>query len=278
VTRPAEVVRRAAGYLERHDVPSPVSTAEVLLAGVLGTTRVGLYTRELGLTSAQARTFGRALCRRCTGTPLQHLTGEEGFRRLTLTVRPGVFIPRPETEIVVERGLAALRDVPSPVVVDVGTGSGAIALAVKDERPDALVWAIDLSPEAVALARENAERLGLSVEVLHGDLLDRLPEDLRGLVDLVIANPPYVEPREGAGLPPEVRADPPLALVGGVTVYRRLFEEAAAVLRLGGSVVVEIGETQGSAVAAAATAAGLADAEIVPDLTGRDRVVTARRP
>ena len=129
--RPAEVVHRAAGYLERHDVPSPVPTAETLLAAVLGTTRVGLYTREEGLSSAQAKTFGRALCRRCTGTPLQYLTGEEGFRHLTLTVRPGVFIPRPETEIVVERGLSALRGVAAPVVVDVGTGTGAIALAVE---------------------------------------------------------------------------------------------------------------------------------------------------
>jgi release factor glutamine methyltransferase len=276
--RPAEVVRRAAGYLERHDVPSPLPTAEVLLAGVLGTSRVGLYTRDDGLTSAQARTFGRALCRRCTGTPLQHLTGREGFRRLTLTVRPGVFIPRPETEIVVEHGLAIVRDVPAPIVVDVGTGTGAIALAVKDERPDAQVTAIDLSPEATRLARENAARLGLEVEVLDGDLFAPLGGDLCGRVDLVIANPPYVEPDEVAGLPPEVRADPPLALVGGPAGYHRLFEGAVAWLRPGGSVVVEIGETQGSAVTAAATAAGLAGAEVLPDLTGRDRVVAARRP
>jgi release factor glutamine methyltransferase len=276
--RPAEVVRRAARYLERHDVPSPTPTAEVLLAGVLDTTRVGIYTREEGLTSAQAKTFGRALCRRCTGTPLQHLTGEEGFRRLTLTVRPGVFIPRPETEIVVEHGLATLRDVPGPVVVDVGTGTGAIALAVKDERPDARVIATDLSAEAVALARENAARLSLEVEVLDGDLFAPLPADLRGRIDLVIANPPYVEPDDVARLPNEVLADPPLAVVGGVTVYRRLFGEAAAWARAGGSVVVEIGETQGSSVAAAATAAGLVDAEVLPDLNGRDRVIVARRP
>jgi release factor glutamine methyltransferase len=178
----------------------------------------------------------------------------------------------------VEHGLAALHDVSDPVVVDVGTGTGAIALAVKDERPDASVTATDVSPEAVALARENAARLGLDVEVLDGDLLAPLPEALRGEVDLVVANPPYVEPGEVEGLPPEVRADPPLALVGGVAVYRRLFEAAAAWVRPGGAVVVEIGETQGSAVAAAATAAGLADAEVLPDLTGRDRVVAARRP
>jgi release factor glutamine methyltransferase len=278
MTRPAEVVRRAAGYLERHEVPSPVPTAEVLLAGVLGTSRVGLYTREEGLTSAQAKAFGRALCRRCTGTPLQHLTGEEGFRRLVLTVRPGVFIPRPETEVVVEHALATVGNVSEPVVVDVGTGTGAIALAIKDERPDALVTAIDLAPEAVALAKENAARLHLEVEVLHGDLLAPLPEHRCGRVDLVVANPPYVGAGEVAGLPAEVRADPPLALVGDVALYRRLFGEAAGWVRPGGAVVVEIGDTQGSAVAAAATDAGFGGVEVLPDLTGRDRVVAARRP
>src|SRR5438445_10820475 len=152
--RPALVVRRAANYLDRHDVESPLATAEVLLADTLGTDRTGLYTRSEGLTSAEARRFGRALCRRCTGAPTQHITGLAGFRSITVVVRPGVFVPRPETEVLVEVALEAIVDVPTPIVVDVGTGTGVVALAICTERRDARVLATDLSPEAVALARE----------------------------------------------------------------------------------------------------------------------------
>ena len=140
--RPTEVLFRAERYLERHGVGAPRATAEVLLADLLGTDRAGLYTRADALTPAQAREFGRALCRRCEGVPLQHLTGEQAFRTIVLAVRPGVFIPRPETEVVVEAALDAIADVPEPVVVDVGTGTGAIALAVAAEHPDARVLEI----------------------------------------------------------------------------------------------------------------------------------------
>ena len=275
---PADVVRRAAGYLERHDVPSPVPTAETLLAGVLGLSRVQLYTRREGLTSDEARTFGRALCRRCTGTPLQHLTGEEGFRHITLAVRPGVFVPRPETEVVVEHALSVLADLIQPVVVDVGTGTGAIALAIADERPQARVVATDLSPDAVRLARDNAVALGAEVTVLLGDLLDPVDVALRGHVDLVVSNPPYIEEEERSSLPAEVLAEPELALFGGIPVYRRLFEAAVAWLRPGGALVVEIAESRGAAVSAAAVEAGLGAVRVHPDLGGRDRVVVARRP
>lgn len=276
--RPADVVRRAAGYLEGHDVAAPVPTAEILLASVLGISRVELYSREAGLSSAEARTFGRALCRRCTGTPLQHLTGEEGFRHLTLTVRPGVFVPRPETEVVVEHALAAIEAMAEPVVVDVGTGTGAIALSIADEHAGARVVATDLSVDAVRLAAENAAAVGADLTVVEGDLLEGVDEVYRGRVDLVVSNPPYIEPHEVPSLPSEVLADPELALIGGVHLYRRLFEEAMSWLRPAGSVVVEIGATQGAAVAAAAGDAGLRSARVHPDLAGRDRVVVARRP
>jgi len=274
--RPALIVRRAADYLSRHDVESPVPTAEILLAKVLGTDRAGLYTRNEGLSTAESKRFGRALCRRCVGVPLQHLTGEQGFRRLSLIVKPGVFIPRPETEILVERALAAIADVPQPVVVDVGTGTGAVALAIKDERPDARVLAIDVSSDAIALTRENAVRSNLHVEVVMGDLLDHVPFALRGGVDLVVSNPPYVEEHELADLSREVRADPITALAGGVPLFERLFVQASEVLRPGGAVVVEIGETQGAEIRAAVTRAGFVAVEVDPDLAGRDRVVTAR--
>jgi release factor glutamine methyltransferase len=275
--RPAEVVRRGAGYLERHEVDQPLATAEALLASILGTDRTGLYLRDEGLSTAEAKRFGRVLCHRCTGTPVQHLTGEQGFRRLALSVRPGVFIPRPETEVVVDAALAAIAELESPLVVDVGTGTGAIALSIALEHPGARVIATDASPEAVALAREHAERLGLMVDVREGDLLGPVADEIGGAVDLVVSNPPYVEPSELEGLPPEVRADPAAALVGGVGVYERLFAQVAACLSPGGAVVVEIGDDQGRAVAGAMRAAGFDHVRVGQDLNGRDRFVEGRR-
>jgi release factor glutamine methyltransferase len=163
-------------------------------------------------------------------------------------------------------------------VIDVGTGTGAIALTIKDERPDAVVLAIDLSPDAVALALENAIHSGLDVEVAQGDLLEPVPADLRGSVDLVVSNPPYVEEHELSALPREVLADPMLALAGGIGVYERLFAQAAEVLRPGGAVVVEIGASQASRVGVAAADTGFGSVEVETDLTGRDRIVTARKP
>jgi release factor glutamine methyltransferase len=275
--RPAEVLQRATRYLDRHGVDSPETTAEVLLMHVLETDRAGLYTRERGLDAREARMFGRAICQRCTGVPVQHLTGEQAFRRIVVEVRPGVFVPRPETELLVEHALSALGDVPAPVVVDAGTGTGAIALSIKDERADADVFATDLSPEAVELARANAERLGLEVSVLEGDLLSPLSEDLRGRVDLVVSNPPYLPEAELDGLPPEVRADPPLALVGDLESYRKLAADGPGWLRDGGVLAVEIDARRGDEVVAA-LGSTFAEVRVEPDLAGRDRVVVARAP
>jgi release factor glutamine methyltransferase len=276
--RPSQVVRRAAGYLERHDVDAPLPTAEQLLASVLGTDRAGIYRRDEPLRGPEARAFGRALCRRCDGVPTQHLTGATGFRHLTLLVRPGVFVPRPETEVVVDAALASLEGRRSPAVVDVGTGSGAIALAIKQERPDARVWAVDRSPNAVALARHNAEHLGLDVEVLESDLLRGVDAAATGPLDLVVSNPPYIEPDEYDSLPREVLADPPEALVGGVSFYGPLCFQSAGRLGTVGSLVVEIGERQAEAVSRVSLDAGAVQISVRPDLAGRDRVVTATWP
>jgi release factor glutamine methyltransferase len=244
---------------------------------VLRTDRAGLYTRTEGLDAREARMFGRAICQRCTGTPVQHLTGEQAFRRLVLEVRPGVFVPRPETEVLVEHALDALSDREGPVVADAGTGTGAIALAIKDERPDAKVFATDRSPESVELAVANAERLGLDVTVLEGDLLQPLPADLRGWVDLVVSNPPYVPPDDLDDLPLEVRGDPPLALVDDGTIYERLAGEALRWLRDGGTLAVEIDARRGADVAETLRR-DFVDVRVEPDLAGRDRVVVARAP
>jgi release factor glutamine methyltransferase len=275
--RPAEVLRRASAYLDRHGVQSPDATAEILLMHVIGTDRAGLYARSAGLDTREARMFGRAICQRCAGTPVQHLTGDEQFRGITLEVRPGVFVPRPETELLVEHALSEVGDREDPVVVDVGTGTGAIALAVKDERPDATVFATDLSAEAVELARANAARLGLAVTVLEGDLLEPLSVDLRGWVDAVVSNPPYVPAEDLQDLPAEVRADPVLALVGGIDVYERLGAQASRWLRAGGVLAVEIDARLSDPVVRALSTA-FAEVRVERDLTGRDRVVLALAP
>lgn len=276
--RPTAVARRGAEYLARHGVESPQANAERLLMAILNVDRAGLAARDEGLTTAEAKAFGRGLCRRCTGTPLQHLTGEEGFRRLVVRVRPGVFVPRPETEILVDVALERLAGRAAPAVVDACTGSGAVALAIAHEHPGARVLAADLSPAAVALARENAAELGLAVEVLEGDLLESLPEGLRGDLDLVTCNPPYVPEERRGELPPEVLAEPGPALFGGPPIYARLFAQAAEWLRPGGHVAVEIEESTAAVVGALALEAGFTGPEVRKDLNGRDRVVAARRP
>ena len=274
--RPAEVLRRASDYLDRHGVESPSACAEALMMAILGTDRTGLYTRTRGLDMREARTFGRALCQRCTGTPLQHLTGEQAFRRISLEVRPGVFVPRPETEVLVGLALGEVVGVAAPLVIDVGTGTGAVALSVKDERPDATVFATDLSAEAVELARSNAARLGLDITVAEGDLFDPMPAELLGSVDMVMSNPPYIDPDVLDDLPAEVRADPELALVGGVDLIDRLATDAARWLRSAGVLVVEIGEDQGTEIIRLLEGR-FRDVRVEPDLTGRDRVVLGRR-
>src|SRR5438132_6810944 len=154
--RTSDVIRRAAGYLDRHGVDSSTRTAELLMSAVTGLDRAALYSQDGGLTPAQSRRFGRMLCRRCSGVPTQHITEVQGFRRLGLRVRPGVFIPRPETEVLVDVALREIRGIEDPLVADVGTGSGAIAISIADEHPGARVFATDLSEDALDLARGNA--------------------------------------------------------------------------------------------------------------------------
>jgi release factor glutamine methyltransferase len=275
--QPAQVVRRAADYLERHGVESPVPTAERLLAHVLETDRAGIYARS-GLSTQEAKRFGRALCRRCTGEPLQHVTGEQGFRRLVLHVRAGVFVPRPETEVLVQAVLDELRSIDAPVVVDVGTGTGAVALALADELANATVHATDVSDDAIRLARGNATALDLPLTLWRGDLLAPLPAELRGSVDAVVSNPPYVPVERRDELPRDVRTEPERAVFGDLQLYERLFAQAFGWLRPGGIVAVEVEESTAGTVSEAAGRAGFEDPRVLTDLAGRDRVVVARRP
>jgi release factor glutamine methyltransferase len=259
-----EALQRAEQQLGEAGIDTPRVDAELLLAHVLGISRTGVHERRAEDVPAE---FDALLERRKQREPLAYVLGEWGFRRLVLNTDARALVPRPETEIVVERCLALLRDEPEPRVLDLGTGSGAIALAIADERPDAHVIAVDSSPDAVALARENSERLDLQIEIRVGDL-----EVAAEGWDLVVSNPPYVPAEEWDSLQPEIRDwEPRGALVG-----EGLHEEIArlASTRL---LVFEVGDGQADHVADALASLGYADITITPDLTEEDRVVEGRR-
>jgi release factor glutamine methyltransferase len=249
-------------------VDTPRLDAEVLLAAAMHVDRAVLIADpQRGLSPSEAGTFRDFARRRTQREPVAYILGRKGFRRLELEVDGRVLIPRPETEHVVEAAL----DLPAGArVVDVGTGSGAIALALADERPDLRVVATDISPDALAVARANAARLGLAVEFLEGDLLD----PVTGPLDAVVSNPPYVA--QGTRLAPELtRYEPDVALYAGddgVDVYRRLAPAAARA----SFVAFEIAGWLAEAVETLLHAEGFTT-EVVKDLAGIDRVVVGRR-
>ena len=203
---------------------------------------------------------------------------EQGFRHLVLTVRPGVFVPRPETEVLVDVALELLEGIETPCVVDLHRVGRRRPRDRRRTSGRTRVTATDRSEVAVDLARENAERLGLAVDVRAGDLFEPVPRAFLGEVDLVVANPPYLSVEMADDLPPEVRADPPEALFGRLEVTRRLITESVAWLRPGGALAVEVRRGRRGAVAAAARDAGFEEVFVRRDLNGRDRVVGARRP
>ena len=230
-------------------------------------------------TPAETARIDALAARRVAGEPLQYLEGSVQFGPVDLLVDERALIPRPETERVWEEAVASLGEAgPGTVIVDLGTGSGALALALKHSFPDAQVYGIDVSEDALALAKENAARTGLDVAFLHGDLFDPLPKRLMGRIDLVVANPPYVAEKDFAELPAEVRDhEPRVALVSGpagTEILERIADESSWWVGIGGWVICEIGETQG------VTADGLFfafDREIRQDLAGRDRILVARK-
>ena len=269
-----DVLRRATEHLDKTSETARLD-AELLLAHTLGRQRIELYTDfDRPLDHAELDGYRALVARRARSEPVAYILGEWGFRRLTLTIDRRALIPRPETEIVVERALAHLNGLEAPRVLDVGTGSGAIALAIADEHPGARVTAIDVSREALSLARENVERTGLSIELIEHDLRAGLPG---GPYDLVISNPPYVEPEDLPTLMPDVREfEPHLALVGRGAV-EAVARGALEVLEPDGRIVLEVGDGQAPAATALLEELGYADVSTTPDLTGRGRVVEGRR-
>jgi len=270
-----EALAYAAGFLDGKGVDTPEVDAEWLLAHVLGVSRSELAASGArALTAEQDASFEALVERRGTREPLAYVLGEWGFRRLTLSVGPQVLVPRPETEVVVERCLARIRDLDEPDVIDVGTGSGAIALALADEHPGARVVATDISEAALELAAANRARCGLDgrVELVLGHLSAHLP----GPFDLVVSNPPYVLPDEWESLQPEIRLYEPYEAVVGVHATQAVARRATAILRPGGWLVLEVGETLAAEVASLLERLGFREVGVTRDLAGRDRVVEGR--
>ena len=249
--------------------------AELLLGHALGLTRTGLYAAsDRSLDDDERDVYERLLARRERHEPVAYILGEWGFRRLMLATDRRALVPRPETEVVVERCLALLDGAAAPRVLDVGTGSGAIALAILDERPGALVTGVDVSREALELAWENRRRTGLEVGLDRGDVLVGFPP---GPWDLVVSNPPYVDRAEFAALMPDIRDwEPSVALVArGVT--EAVIDGATEALRPGGALVLEVGDGHAAAVAGELRRLGFRDVAVTEDLAGRPRVVEGRR-
>jgi len=255
-----DALREAERRLAAAGLDAPRVDAELLVAHALGVTRSGLYA-DLDVPVDGLEPL---LARREAREPLAYVLGEWGFRRLVLKTDARALVPRPETETVVERALALLNGSDAPRVLDIGVGSGAIALALKDERPDAQVVGVDISEAALSLAAENAARLGLDVELRLGGV-----EDAARHWDLVVSNPPYVDTLEG--LEPELGHEPAEALLGSG------FHERIARAAHSRFLVLEVGDGQAAEVARTLEEAGYRDVRITADLAGRERVVEGAR-
>lgn len=279
------VLARATAVLEGARVPTPAVDAELLLGHVLGIGRGQVQAKAASdalLDTEQLVAVTEFVERRAAREPLQHITGVAPFRRLELAVGPGVFVPRPETEFVAQFAIDALATTasPRPVGVDLGTGSGAIALAMATEVPHAEVIGVEVSPLAYVWTRQNFRRVGGdNARSVFADLADALPE-LDGGVDVVISNPPYI-PSGALPRDPEVRLfDPEIALYGGedgLDVVRQVSATARRLLRPGGTLVLEHGEMQAAPIAALLKLDGWRAIAAHRDLAGRDRSTTALR-
>ncbi|HET6153386.1 MAG TPA: peptide chain release factor N(5)-glutamine methyltransferase [Marmoricola sp.] len=281
LSRRSELLAQATRQLRAAGVGSPANDAEILLAHVLGIAR-GALLLVADVTVEQTAAFVALVARRCERVPLQHLTGTTGFRYVDLAVGPGVFTPRPETELLagwaIETARASMTPGTLPVVVDLCTGSGAIALSILDELPAASVHAVELDSDAFAWAQRNLA--GSGIDLREGDMADAFT-DLEGGVDVVVCNPPYIPLSEYAGVAAEARDhDPALALWSGedgLDAMRILERTAARLLRPGGWVGAEHADLQGETAPGVFAAAGRwTDVRDHRDLAGRPRYLTAR--
>jgi release factor glutamine methyltransferase len=287
MTRVAEprvsiVLRDAVARLRAASIATARQDAELMLARVLGTTRLALHLEPARRVAPEALIeLGALLARRAGHEPLQYVLGTEEFAGVRLVVGPGVFVPRPETELLVERAVALCPDGPA-LVLDLCTGSGAVACALAVRRPRCTVWAVELSPAAARWARTNVETVGVAgrVRVVEGDLFGPVPA-LAGAADLVVANPPYIDESAWPELPGEVRDwEPALALDGGpdgLAVIRRILAEAPGFTRPGGAVLLEIGHDHADRLRAHLADDSRYDRPVFHrDLLGYERVLEVR--
>lgn len=278
----AELLARAEQALADAGVDTPKGDAQWIAAHVLGVNRTSLLAHPERVVELETAEHLESLVeRRAEREPLGYVLGTVNFRGLVMEVGPGVFCPRPETEVTASRAIGRARERgPRPCVVDVCTGSGAIALSVAAEVPNARVFATEASAAARGWALRNLARTGLRVTLLPGDLFDPLHPALGGAVDVIVSNPPYVPQGEWDGLPDEVRRfEPREALVGGadgLDVVMRLIQDAPRWLTHGGWLVMELGEDQAERVAKLLSTIGYDSVEVGPDLAGRERVVEGR--
>ena len=273
------------GYLEKQGVERARYESEVLLSYALGMQRIMLYANfEQPLKRAELDAIRPMVKRRGKHEPMAYISGSRGFWTIDLKTDARALIPRPETEVLVERALELLKPMAAARVLDVGTGSGAIALAIAHDAPQAELAATDLSAEALTLARENATALGLTERVafFQGDLLAGLPGAWLREVDLLVSNPPYVSREEEGLVERGVKAfEPEMALFAedqGLGLIKRLVPEAFSALKPGGWLLCEIGYAQGSATCALLEAHGFEQIELLKDLARKDRVVLGQRP
>jgi release factor glutamine methyltransferase len=279
-TRILTLLAEAAEVLAHAGVENSKLDASVLLAAVLGVDRSRLFT---GLASFDGRSisrFHKFVARRAAREPLAYIVGHREFFGLEFAVSPDVLIPRPETESIVEAALAALRAKPRAAVLDFGTGSGAIAVAISTNALDAQVIATDIEPDALKIAGRNAAYHGCSarIQFLLGDGFAALPCS-HPKFDLIVSNPPYVRDDEMGGLQPEVAREPEIALRGGkdgLDFYRRIAVEAGSYLIGGGEIIVEVGAGQAAEVARMLEDGGCRIVEMIRDLAGHERVVRVR--
>jgi release factor glutamine methyltransferase len=262
--------------------------AELIAAHVLQVSRGELGAKMVtgeSFDANQSELFAALVEKRSDRVPLQHLTGVAYFRNLELQVGPGVFVPRPETELLVELTIdalskSALAETANPIVVDLGTGSGAIALAIAQELPQSKVFAVELNPDSISFTRKNFERYGQNAKLVQGDMADAFAE-LNGQVHLLVSNPPYI-PNDMVPRDPEVHLhDPKLALYGGddgMDLVHTVLAVANRLLVSGGKLLIEHADIQGEITRRLASEAGFIDVKSLQDLTGRDRALSATKP
>ncbi|WP_328591464.1 peptide chain release factor N(5)-glutamine methyltransferase [Marimonas lutisalis] len=271
-----DMTKAAREALEKAGIPGAAREAHILVAIATGIPRDRLsLSMQDAVEQAQWDALNGILPERLARKPLSHILGQRDFFKHNFKVSPQVLDPRPETEVLVELALAA----PFASVLDLGTGSGAIVISLLAERPTGQAVATDLSPAALDVARENAERIGVADRCTF--LLSDWFAAVDGRFDLIVSNPPYIAADEMKGLAPELAHEPRLALTDegdGLSAYRAITAGAPAHLEPGGRLMVEIGPTQGAAVAEMFRAAGLENVAVHPDLDGRDRVVSGRMP